>query len=65
MERSRESSFATVDRLAGRADRPRQIDTDGYEILARLLDCKMASLMTLETQRILFGSLGIHSDKPE
>lgn len=37
----------------------------GYEILARLLDSKMASLMTVETQRILFNSLGLHLEKPE
>lgn len=37
----------------------------GYEILARLLDPKMATLMTLETQKVLLSSFGVHLDRPE
>ncbi|CDZ97004.1 Lysosomal trafficking regulator LYST and related BEACH and WD40 repeat proteins [Phaffia rhodozyma] len=37
----------------------------GYEIMARLLQPKMASLMTIETQRVIFQCFGIDFDKPE
>lgn len=39
--------------------------TDGYEILARILHPKMSKLMTIETQKLMFGSLGINLAQPE
>jgi hypothetical protein len=37
----------------------------GYEIFARLLEPKMADLMTIDALRVLLGSLGVTLEKPE